>query len=304
MARNAREIDGRRVELSSLDKVYWPEDSITKSDMLDYYAAIAPVLLPHLKDRPVTLKVYPQGIRSFSYFRRDMPQNAPSWLRSVDYKPETSEEVIQLPLVDDTAGLLWLANLGSIEFHQWGSRLPNLDEPDMVIFDLDPGDKATYPQVLQSGILLRDALARYGLRSYPKTSGGDGLHLFVPLAQGHEFDAVREWVKSLAEELAAAHPHLIAVAHGLTHRGRLVTVDYAQNSGGRNTAAPYTLRARGGAPVSTPLSWDEVEVGQVRPADHTLRSLLGRLECVGDLFLAVLARDQSLPGTANRSRSA
>jgi bifunctional non-homologous end joining protein LigD len=294
-----RNIGGREVKLSNPDKVYWPEDGITKGEMLDYYTAIAPVLLPYLKDRPVTMRVYPDGIRSFSYYRRDLPKNAPSWLRHVDYRPETTSEVIQLPLVDDLAGLLWLANQGSIEFHLWGSQSvpdpPGLDEPDMAMFDLDPGDKATFADAMRAGLLLREALEERGLRGYPKTSGGQGLHVFLPLAPGHTFDEVREWVKSLGEQLAEANPELVAVAHGPTHKGKQVTVDYAQNSVGRNTASPYTLRARDHAPASTPLTWDEVESGDVHPADLNIRSLPDRIERLGDLFAPVLEGGQRLP---------
>lgn len=285
---------GRSVVVSHLDKSFWPEDGLTKEDMLRYYQVIAPTMLPYFKDRPVTLRIFPDGIHGFSYYRRDAPENAPQWLRSVDYTPETAERVIQLPLVDDAAGLLWLANEGSIEFHLWGAHVPNLAEPDMAIIDLDPGDQASFGDVLQAALRLRDALGRRGLSGFPKTSGGRGLHVYLPLASGHTFDAVRAWVKALAEELADAYPDLIAVAHGATHRGRQVTIDHAQNSIGRNTAAPYTLRAQLGAPVSTPLTWAEVEVGRIRPADLTLRVLPQRLQQVGDLFAAVLEAGQYL----------
>lgn len=289
------QLAGRTVSVSHLDKPFWPEDGLTKGDMLYYYRSIAPTMLPYFQDRPVTLRVFPDGIHGFSYYRRDLPQNAPTWLRSVDYHPETSERVIQLPLIDDMAGLIWLANQGSVEFHLWASRLPDLAQPDMAVFDLDLGDEATFAAVLRAALRLREALERLGLRGYPKTSGGRGLHVYVPLAPSCTFDAVRAWVKALAEQLAATYPDLIALAHGATHRGPQVTVDYAQNSIGRNTAAPYTLRARAGAPVSTPLTWDEVENGQVRPSDLTLQVVPDRVEQVGDLFLPVLEGGQHLP---------
>ncbi|MBU0496200.1 MAG: non-homologous end-joining DNA ligase [Chloroflexi bacterium] len=289
-------VAGRSVSLSHLDKVFWPQDGLTKGDMLRYYQAVAPVMLPYFKDRPVTLRVFPDGIPGFSYYRRDRPDNAPAWLRSVDYDPETAPEVIQLPLVDDAAGLIWLANQGSLEFHLWAARAPDLAEPDQVIIDLDPGDEAPFGDVLQAALRLQEALERRGgLRGYPKTSGGRGLHVYLPLAPGYTFDAVRDWVKDLAGQLAAAHPDLIAVAHGATHRGRQVTIDHAQNSIGRNTAAPYTLRARPGATVSAPLTWDEVADGQVRPSDLTLRTVPDRTQRMGDLFAPVLQAGQHLP---------
>ncbi|MBC7264860.1 MAG: DNA polymerase domain-containing protein [Chloroflexi bacterium] len=291
---NTWEIGERSVSVSNLSKVFWPEDGLTKEDMLRYYQIIAPTLLPYLKERPVTLRVFPDGIHGFSYYRRDLPEHAPTWLRSVDYQPETANRVIQLPLIDDVAGLVWLANEGSIEFHLWCSRAPDLAEPDMVVFDLDPGDEAGFVEVLQASLRLRDALDRLGLRSYPKTSGGRGVHVYLPLAPGHTYEAVRAWVRDMAEQLSATYPDLIAVAHGPTHQGRQVTIDHAQNSVGRNTAAPYTLRARPGAPVSTPLTWEEVEAGQVRPSDLTLRVLPQRLQQVGDLFAPVLQGGQVL----------
>ncbi len=288
-------LDGRTVAITHPDKLYWPNAKLTKGDMLGYYRAMAPVMLPHFRDRPVTLRLFPRGIGGFSYYRRSLPQDAPDWLRRVTYETETDRHAIQLPLVDDAAGLIWLANLGAIEFHLWGSRAPRLHEPDVAIFDLDPGEEATFAHTLEAALRVRDALDEAGVRGYPKTSGGSGLHIYVPLAPGQSFDGVRAWVKDLAGRLAAAYPDLIAVAHGATHRGDRVTVDYAQNSVGRNTAAPYTLRARPGAPVSMPVTWAEVEAGRIRPADFTLASAPDRVVKVGDLFRPVLEGGQGLP---------
>ncbi|MGC8785960.1 MAG: non-homologous end-joining DNA ligase [Anaerolineae bacterium] len=288
-------VDGREVIVSNLNKVFWPEDHLTKEDMLRYYQIVAPTMLPYLKDRPVTLRVFPDGVHGFSYYRRDAPEHAPVWLRYVDYQPETSARVIQLPLIDDAASLLWLANEGAIEFHTWASCVTNLAQPDMAILDLDPGDEASFGDVLRAALRVRDALEELNLRSYPKTSGGRGVHVYLPLESGHTFEEVRIWVKTLAERLAVSYPDLIAVAHGATHRGRQVTIDHAQNSIGRNTAAPYTLRARPGAPVSAPLTWSEVEAGRIRPADLNLHTLPERVQQVGDLFAPVLRGGQRLP---------
>ena len=289
------QVEGRSLAVSNVGKAFWPEDGLTKGDMLRYYLDVAPVMLHHLKDRPVTLRIFPEGIHGFSYYRRNLPETAPAWLRSAEYQPETVGHVIQLPLIDDAAGVLWLANQGSIEMHTWASRTPDLSQPDQVVFDLDPGDEASFADVLRAALRLCEALERFGLQSYPKTSGGRGLHVYLPLAAGHTFDAVRVWVKAQAEQLAAAYPQFIAVAHGGTHRGRQVTVDHAQNSIGRNTAAPYTLRARPGGPVSTPLAWDEVHDGRVQPSEFTLGAIPERLKKVGDLFAPVLQGGQELP---------
>jgi bifunctional non-homologous end joining protein LigD len=286
---------GRDVRVSNLAKSYWPDDGLTKGDLLAYYRDLASVLLPYFADRPVTSRVYPRGIDAVSYYRRERPDNAPAWLRGAPYQTATDRHEIQVLLIDDVAGLVWLANTGAIELHLWGARLPHLDEPDQAIFDLDPGDEATFADVLDAALRLRDLLDGPGLRAYPKTTGGHGLHVYVPLAQGHTFEQVREWVRTVAEHLASQHPRLFAVARGATHRGTLVTVDHAQNSVGRNTAAPYTVRALPGAPVSTPLTWGEVEAGKVRPTDFTLRTVPERVGRLGDLFAPVLARDQHLP---------
>jgi bifunctional non-homologous end joining protein LigD len=288
-------LDGQVVRVTSLDKPYWPEDGITKGDLLEYYREVAPLLLPYLAERPVTTKVFPRGIHGPAYYRRERPEKAPDWLRGAEYETATDQHRLTTLLVDDTAGLIWLANGGAIEIHLWGARLPDLSEPDLVVFDLDPGDEATWDDVLRAGRIVHERLAHLGLHGYPKTSGGQGLHVFLPLASGHTFETVRDWVRDFAEALAADHPDLIAVSHGPTHQGSHVTVDHAQNSVGRNTAAPYTVRALPGAPISTPLTWDEVHAGRVKPTDFTLRTIRDRLQKVGDLFAPVLAHDQRLP---------
>jgi bifunctional non-homologous end joining protein LigD len=285
----------RTLHLKHLDKLYWPEDGLTKRDLLAYYRDLAPVFLPYFADRPVTLRVFPEGIHGPSFYRRDLPDDAPPWLRHVDYHAPTAGRVVDLPLIDDVAGVIWLANAGAIEFHLWSARLPDLAEPDQAIFDLDPGEHASFRDVLQAAVHLREALEQVGLRGYAKTSGGRGLHVYLPLAPGHTYKDVRAWVKGMATALAAANPQSIAVPRGATHRGQHVTIDYAQNSIGRNTAAPYTVRALPGAPVSTPLTWDEVAAGEVRPSDLTLRTVPARVQERGDLFAPVLGRDQRLP---------
>ncbi len=288
-------LDGRSVLVSHLDKVLWPKEGFTKRDVLEYYRAIAPTMLPYLQDRPVTLRVFPKGIGGFAHYRRDLPASAPKWIRSADYQAAGSETTTHLPLIDDAAGLIWLANQGSVEFHTWGARVPRLTVPDQVIFDLDPGDKATFAQVREAALLLRQALADVGLQGYPKTSGGQGMHIYMPLVPEYTFDAVHAWAKALAEQLTGAHPKLFDVPHGGTHRGRRVTLDYVQNSAARNTAAPYTLRARPAAPVSTPLTWEELEAGVLEPANFTLRTIPQRVQEIGDPFKSVFGQDQRLP---------
>ncbi|CAN5396098.1 non-homologous end-joining DNA ligase [soil metagenome] len=288
-------IDGREVSLTHLDRVLWPDEGITKLDVIEYYRAIAPVMLPHLKDRPVTLRLFHEGISGPGIYRREAPKFAPDWLRRTHYTTVTDAHTIELPLIDDSAGLIWFANTGVIEFHLWSSHLPELDEPDRVVLDLDPGEEADFAMVLDAALVVRAKLDSLGLAGFPKTSGGRGLHIYLSLAPGYEFETVREWVEELAVRLATDHPGLIAPAHGSTHTGKLVTIDHAQNSIGRNTAAPYTIRARAGAPVSTPLTWDEVRKKKLRPEDFTISNVAKRVDRVGDLFAPVLGKSEPLP---------
>src|SRR6266699_681699 len=289
------QLGDQSVQVRDLEKVYWPQAEFTKGEVLHYYRQIAPVALPFLKDRPVTLRVYPQGIEGASYYLRDCPEDAPDWLRRASYQPKTVSHPVPLPLLDTVAGLLWFANQGAIEFHLWGSHLPDLSQPDLAIFDLDAGEAASFDAVREAALRLHDALEQAGVSGYPKTSGGGGLHVFVPLAHGHTFERVRTWVKGMGQRLASSYPELIALAHGATHQGGRVTVDYAQNSLGRNTAAPYTLRAHLAHPtVSTPLTWEELEAGTIHPSSLSPGVVLERVRRLGDLFASVLQGDQHI----------
>ena len=289
------QLGSQTVQVSHLEKRYWQQVEFTKGDMLHYYQQIASVALPYFKDRPVTLRVFPQGVAGVSYYLRDCPDAAPDWLRKVKYHPKTATHLIPLPLIDNAAGLIWFANQGAIEFHLWSSHVPDLTEPDQAIFDLDPGKTASFRNVREAALRLNDKLEQAGVRGYPKTSGGRGLHIYVPLAAGYTFERVRTWVKAVGQQLATTYPDLIAIAHGPTHRGGRVTIDAAQNSVGRNTAAPYTLRASIPHPtVSTPLTWEELDSGNMQPADLTPQVVLERVGRLGDLFAPILQTDQHI----------
>ena len=288
-------IDDRDVNVTHLDELQWPDEGLTKRDLLEYYQAVAPLMLPHAKDRPVTLQMFYDGAGKRGIYRREAPKSAPDWLREAPYTTATDGHTIQVPLIDDTAGLIWFANAGALEFHLWSSRVPRLDEPDRVVIDLDPGDEADFAMVLDAAAVLHDTLAGLGLEAFPKTSGKRGMHVYLPLAPGYDFETVREWVEQLAIKLAGEHPNLLAPSHGSTHSGKLITVDHAQNSIGRNTAAPYTLRAVAGAPVSTPVAWDEVRSKKIRPEQFTLRTVPKRVKQLGDLLAPVLTPGPKLP---------
>jgi bifunctional non-homologous end joining protein LigD len=282
-------------QVTHLEKIYWPQTRFTKGEVLNYYRQIAPVLLPYLKDRPVTLRMYPHGVEDTSYYLRDCPADAPEWIRRVAYQPKTVNHPVPFPLIDTAAGLLWFVNQGAIEVHLWSSRTPDLTQPDLAIFDLDAGSNASFAVVREAALRLHDVLAQAGVRGYPKTSGGGGLHIFVPLAPGATFERVRQWVKAVGNELASNYPDLIAPARGATHQGGRVTVDYAQNSLGRNTAAPYTLRAHPDHPtVSTPLTWEELDADTITPASLSPQIVLERVSRMGGLFAPVLRADQRI----------
>src|SRR5579875_904797 len=260
----------KTVQVTHLEKRYWSQAGVTKREMLEYYRQIAPTVLPYFKGRPVTLRLFPEGATGPSYYMREYPANAPSWLQSVQYQPRTLSHAIRLPLIDNPAGLIWFANEGAIEFHLWSSHVPDLATPDQAIFDLDPGETATFTDVREAALRLHDALERIDVRGYIKTSGRRGLHVYVPLAAGYSFEQVRGWVRGIGQQLVTSYPGLITTATGSTHRGKSVTIDAAQNSIGRNTAAPYTLRASIAHPtVSTPLSWEELENNTTLPLDLT-----------------------------------
>lgn len=299
MSRTAQakwELDGRSITVSSLDRPLWPDDGLTKQDLLVYYRDIAPVMLPYLRAHPLTLNIFPDGVAGRGHYRRELPKHAPEWLRGARYQPASRPKAILAPLVDDIAGLVWHANQGAIEFHMWLSREDQLNEPDWAVFDLDPGPDVPFARVLEAAQAVRAALEADGLTGYAKTSGGRGLHVFVPLEPVHPFPTVREWVHGLAKHLAEAHPRLIATASGGTHDDPIVTIDHAQNSIARNTAAPYTVRAAPHATVSAPVTWDEVAAGKIRPDHFTLRTMPERLKKHGDLWAPALEERQRLRG--------
>ena len=285
------ELAGRSVVVKNLETVFFPETGITKGDLLTYYRRVAGAMLPHLEGRPLTLYQCPDGIEGHCFYRRKLPEHAPEWFRRVFHDPRTKTGRVPLILVEDEAQLIWLANQAAIEFHAWNARLPHLDRPDRLIFDLDPGEVG-FELVLKAAVIVHEELASLGLSAWPKTSGGRGLHLFVPLKPEKGHTEVRAWARAFAERVEAKHG-FVRLPKGRSHEGRSVQIDYAQNGYGRNTAAPYTVRARPGAPVSTPLFWNEVRQGEVDPTELNLRSVPARLEERGDPW-------QDLPNVAFR----
>lgn len=286
----------RVLELSNLDKVFWPGEGITKGDLLDYYLRVAPALVPHLRGRPFTMKRYPDGIAGGHFFQKDAPSHMPRWIRSAPFPAGSRDgkrsRTIRYPLVDDELALLWVVNMGCIDLNAWYSRVDRPDRPDFVLFDLDPSDDAGFPETVRVAHLIRQLLEAVGLESFPKTSGADGIHVLVPVARRHTYEDTRSFSALVAGTLARTHPGLVTTEWVRSKR-RGVLVDSNQNRQGATIASVYSVRPRPGAPVSAPLRWSEL-TEEVRPGDFTMEVVLGRVERHGDLFEPVLKRRQSL----------
>jgi bifunctional non-homologous end joining protein LigD len=286
----------RELKLTNLDKLFFPDEKITKGDLLAYYRSVADVLLPHLRDRPITLVRYPDGITGKHFFQKQAPAHTPDWMRTVSL-PSRSDgggKDIRYLMVDDVDGLLWMINSGCIDVHAPYARAPRFDSPDFVLFDLDPSPGFTLAQTGRVALLVRAALDVLGLRAVVKTSSAEGMHLAVPLRPGHTYAQARALVQLVAQALERAHPDLVTTEWDKSRRHG-VLIDSNQVGYGRTMAAAYCVRPRPGAPVSMPLTWDEVESGAFARARPTMRAALRRIERHGDPFAGALDADQTLP---------
>jgi len=287
---------GRPLELSNLDKVFWPDEGITKGDLIDYYRAVADVAVPHLEGRPFTMKRYPDGIAAKPFFQKNAPSHMPDWIPTAEF-PATSREtrekrMIRYPLVNEESALLWMANMGCIDLNAWCSRIDKPDRPDFALFDLDPTPEAGFAAAAEVALLIRDALAAVDLRGYPKTSGSDGVHVLVPLARRYGYDQTRAVVLAISRALASMRPDLVTTEWSKAKRHG-VLIDANQNGPGRTIAFAYSVRPKPGAPVSTPVTWDELRAG-VDPGAFTMSVVLDRLSRDGDLQAPVLEDRQAL----------
>ncbi len=274
-------VGGITVPLTHPDKVLFPADGITKKDLASYYADVADLMLPWLRDRPITMVRYPDGLGGQRFFQKNAPSYFPDWIRRVEVTKEggTVEHVI----CDKPATLVYLANQACIEIHAFLSRADNLDVPDQMVFDFDPPDDKRFADVRRTALWARDLLdGDLGLPSFVRTSGGRGLHVHVPLTRRADFDAVREFARRAADVLARRHPDVITAEQRKDKRGMRIYVDVMRNAYAQTVAANYGVRARAGAPVATPLSWAEVEDDTLVPGRFTMATVRGRLGDVGD----------------------
>ena len=293
----------RELRLSNLDKPFWPDEGITKGDLVSYYRDVAEVLVPHLKGRPFTMKRYPDGWQGKHFFQKQAPSHMPPWIKRASLPASTREgetKVIDYALVDDELALLWMANMGCIDMHVWSSRVDRPERPDWVMFDLDPSEDAGFADVVTVARLVRDTLELLELEGFPKTSGSRGIHVLVPIARRHTFGEVREFASIVAGALARAHPGLVTTEWARAKR-RGVLVDANQNRAGATNASVYSVRPREGAHVSTPLRWEEVDE-RLDPAAFTMEAVLDRVARDGDLFAGVLGGKQSLTQALRRLR--
>ena len=282
-------VAGREARLTNLDKLFWKDEGITKGHLIQYYADVAPFLLPHIRDRAMVMKRYPHGASGEFFFMKRAPSPRPAWIRTcrIDHG---SKGIIDFPVIDDVPSLLWVINLGCIDLNQWYATCDDVDRPDYVHFDLDPGPGASWQNVLASGLILRDALDALKMPSVVKTTGSRGLHVYVPIVRGPVQKDVWTFAKALAVELTARNPKLMTSEYRVAKRphGR-VLVDYNQNAWGRTLASIYSVRPRPLAPVSTPVTWTEVEQG-IRIEDFRIDNVPARLSRHGDLWKPLLQK--------------
>lgn len=280
-------VEGREVRLTNLGKPFWPDLGLTKGDLLRYYAGVAPVLLPHIRDRAMVMKRYPHGAVGPFFFMKRAPTPRPDWIRTCSIAHD-SGNVIDFPVIDDLPSLLWVINLGCIDLNPWYARCDDVNRPDYVHFDLDPGEGATFQKVRDAGFIVREALAALKMPAFVKTTGSKGLHVYVPIVRGPVQKQVWTFAKALAVELAGRHPALLTAEYRVARRphGR-VLVDYNQNAWGRTLASIYSPRPRPLATVSTPITWEELEAGAAIE-DFTVSTVPPRIAKLGDLWAPML----------------
>ena len=281
------------ISLTNLDKLYWPDDGYTKGDLIRYYYEVSKYILPYLKDRPLIMKRYPNGINGPSFHQHDVDE-APGYVRTARVEVEEGHEVDYI-VGDNLATLLYMANLGAIERHPWHSRIRDLDRPDWFVFDLDPDKTVEFTTICKLALSVRDVLAGVGLESYAKTSGSRGIHVYVPIKPVYSYEEVAAFAEAVATRVAEENAEIATVERSLKKRRRgQIYVDHMQNARGKSVVAPYSVRPRSGATVSAPLDWSEIKRQKITTGDFNIKSIGRRLSSKGDLFKPVLNRKQRL----------
>jgi bifunctional non-homologous end joining protein LigD len=298
-AKTEVKVGGKKLSLSNLEKVFYPQVGFTKGQVIDYYMRIAPALLPHLKDRPLTLKRYPDGVEGFYFYEKQCPTHRPEWVKTAPIWSEGNQRDVNFCLANDLPTLVWAANLADLELHTSLSLAHEIERPTVLAFDLDPGEPADIVQCCEVALLLRDIFDTFGLRCFPKSSGSKGLQVYVPLNTQTGYDETKPFARAMAELLEKQYPKLAVSNMRKSLRVGKVLVDWSQNDEHKTTVCVYSLRAKARPTVSTPLHWEEVEecAGKRDPAllEFTSDQVLDRVEQYGDLFEPVLTMKQRLP---------
>jgi len=288
------DIEGHRLKLTNLNKIFYPREGIAKRDVINYYNAVAPLILPHLRDRPLSLKRYPNGINEQFFFQKDAEDKVPDWVRLEPIFSEHNQDKIHYIICNDRATLVYLANLACIDQNPWMSRVGSLENPDFALIDLDPTEGCPYSQIVEAAQLVKKTLDSIGLAGYPKTTGGDGMHIYIPLEPVYTYEQVRSFAELVSILVINRNPDLFTTPRTVSRRKKAkVYFDYLQISSAKTIAAPYVLRAHPGAPVSTPLDWSEVKAG-LEPGQFNIHNAMDRFRRSGDLFEAVLKKPQRL----------
>jgi len=290
-------IAGSQIALSNLDKVLWPEEGYTKGELIDYYIQVAPFMLPHLQGRPLVFTRYPNGIDGRHFYQKNAPDYLPEWIDTFPWENEDGS-VNHHILARSPADLAWLGNQACLEIHPWMSNTASILKPDYFVLDLDPSAGSTWQNVVDIALLIKQTLDQLGLRGYPKTSGAQGLHIYIPVVGRYTYEELRSLAGSIGGLICTLLPDIATIERSVARRGKKVYVDYMQNVIGKTLCAPYCVRPRPGAPVSAPLRWEEVS--RALPADFTIKNMPARLGNIGDIFRPVLTDRQHVETVRNR----
>jgi DNA ligase D len=282
------------IELSNLDKVYWPRDGLTKRDLIDYVDAVGPLIVKAIRGRPLTVKRYPDGIDGLEFYQKNTPKYAPEWVPTVTLHAESAKRDVSYTLCNSTKVLRWLANQASIELHPWLSRADRLERPDHLVMDLDPPEDR-FEVAVRVAFVVREVLDELGLESVPKTSGAKGVHVYVPIRRRLDFGAVRVAADRIAAMVEERLPDVTTTTFKIADRGGRLYLDAGRNRPGAHVAAPYSPRARDGAPVSFPVAWSDLD--RITPRDFTIRTVPDLVEKHGDLWASLSPAPQTLPAS-------
>ncbi|MFC3159554.1 non-homologous end-joining DNA ligase [Chryseobacterium arachidis] len=278
------------VKLTNQDKIYFPKDNITKGDVIEYYQSVASYILPHLKNRPLSLNRFPNGIEEQNFYQKDASDNIPDWVKTTQVYSESNDKDIDYIYCNDKATLAYLNNLGCIDMNPWNSSLPDLDHPDFLVLDLDPSKKNTFDEVIETALQVNEVLKSIKIEGYCKTSGSTGIHVYIPMGGKYDFDQVKDFAHILMKQVHEQLPKITTLERSLQKRDdKKIYLDYLQNRTGQTLASAYSLRPKQGASVSMPLEWNELKPG-LKPTDFNIHNALDRIKEKGDLFKPVLGK--------------